>query len=147
MNALLLITGQVEGFTLSRAQLDRVNHELFYLSCFDCSLEEVLRSEKTIDLLQHYNLLPPAQNLFGSSSEKLPLDYYDVDTSPKSVINTLVTGALFAQKSYNSRSQKTRYLSIPPTLDHICFSRQGEDIDQAYPLSEVVVCLKGVVHR
>lgn len=142
----MLITGQVKEFTLSRAQLDRVNHELFYLSCFDCSLEEVLRLEKTIDLLQHYNLLPPSQKLFGSSTEKLPLDYYDVDTSSKSVINALLTGALFAQKSYNSRSQKTRYLSIPPTLDHICFSRQGEDVDQAYPLSEVVVLLQCIVH-
>lgn len=135
----MLITGQVDTFKLSQAELERVNHELLYHSCFDCSLEEVLRLEKTIDLLQHYNLLSPTQNLFGSSSEKLPVDYYDVDVSSETVIRTLMNGALFAQKTLNSRSQKTRYLSIPPTLDSICFSRQGDDVDQTYPLSEVVV--------
>lgn len=140
LNALLLITGQVRNFQLSQVQLERVNREILQTCSFDCSLQELLRLENTIDLLQHYNLLLPTQHPFGSTAETLPIDCYDVDIEASAVVNTLLYGAYFERRMLNSRAQKSRFLSVSPTLDRLCFSRQGEEVDQEFSLQEVVVC-------
>ena len=99
-------------------------------------------------LLTHYNLLP-SHHLFGSSNDNVPVDYYDVDTTSDTVLYTLLTGALFSKRTFNSRSQKARYLHISPSLHGMYFSRGGSDPEVFYPLSDVIVLLthSHLLHR
>lgn len=91
-------------------------------------------------LLTHYNLLP-SYNLYGSKQDSIPVDYYDVDTNPRTVLNTLLTGALFTRRTFYTKAQKTRYLHISPSLHGIYFSRAGYDSEVFISLSDILVFL------
>lgn len=138
--------GQVHQFQLSRVQLERVNKQIFQFCSFDCSLEELLRLESTMELLHHYNLLLPSQQPFGSSSSTLSKDCYDVDCDSKAVSLILLQGARFLHRTFNTRSQKSRLLAIAPTFDRILFCKHNREIEQIFSLSEMVVVLMCFVH-
>lgn len=91
-------------------------------------------------LLTHYNLLP-SYDLYGSKQDSIPIDYYDVDTNASTVLNTLLTGALFTRRTFYTKAQKTRYLHISPSLHGFYFSRDGFDPEVFVSLSDIVVFL------
>ena len=139
LNALLLILGQVHQFQLSKVQLEQVNRQVFQFCSFNCSLEGLLRLESTMELLHHYNLLLPSQQPFGSSLSAFSKDCYDVDCNAKTVSVTLLQGARFLHRTFNTRSQKSRLLAIAPTFDRLLFCKHNREIEQVFSLSEVVV--------
>lgn len=136
--ALKLILRQESQFPLSQVQLDKAYSETIQLSIFNCSLQNVLRLEYTTSLLNHYNLLSSKQNNFGSDETPVIFDWHNTDESPHTVITTLLRGALFSRRLLNNRSQKSRYLRLPVTLDRLCFSRVGEVSEGSVELSEIV---------
>ena len=137
----MLLLGQQQSFNLSQTHLTKVNEEVLKLQSFDCSLQDILRVENTFKVLDHYNL-NYSHYAFGMYPDvQRQVDYYDIDCNEEVILSMLQRGCLFSQRTVNSRSQKSRFLSISPSLDCICFSRQGEEIEQVFMLSDVIVLL------
>ena len=135
--ALKLILRQDSQFPLSQVQLDKAYSETIQLSIFNCSLQNVLRLEYAASLLNHYNL-SSKRNDFGSDETPVLMDWYNTDETAHTVTTTLLRGALFSRRLFNNRSQKSRYLRLPVTLDRLCFSRVGEASESSVELSEIL---------
>lgn len=109
---------------------------------FDCSLEELNRTEEVMDILVHYNLLLPGLARFGSSEKSVNLDPYNVYSDGLSVARVLLRGGVFTRHILNSWSHRIRVLHLSPSFERLWFSKVGDDAESdSVPIKDVKVVL------
>ena len=109
---------------------------------FDCSLQELNRTEEVMDILVHYILLLPGLARFGSSEKSVNLDPYNVYSDGLSVARVLLRGGVFTRHILNSWSHRIRVLHLSPSFERLWFSKVGDDTESdSVPIKEIKVVL------